>query len=143
LEVGRPDLQRIRFEARCQAWAESVGRISSVRDLTAEKVIGLLQNRWDWSVAGATMANTTGVVDAVISMGLNATLTRTLVGDAVIRSAGREVLVADGTRQARDRRLRDLDHVISRSNPYPFGSRLDLVTGCEVPVWPRDNEETQ
>lgn len=133
-QLGRSDLKRLRWEARCQDWAQRVGKITLVRDLTGDSAVRLMLDRWAWSRAGAAMGSTSTIVDSVIAMGLSATDTRTLVGDVTIRGAGRDVPVVDGTRTRREARLRELDQVFSDANPYPLGSRLDLVLGREVPV---------
>jgi hypothetical protein len=133
-QLDRPDLARLRWEARCQDWAKSVGKISYVHQLTGEAAIRLILDRWARSGAGKVMASGSTLVDVAISMGLSSTETRTLIGDAVMRGTGREMPVAKGTRLKRNARLRELDYVLSATNPYPFGSRLDFDLGIEVPI---------
>ena len=132
LESGRDDVACVRWEARCQDWAGRIGSIHTVRDLTAERVANLMVDRWEWSRAGTAIADERSLVDAVLSLDLDATAKRSLVGDAAQRAHGREVNVAPGTRRTRDKRMRDLDAVLSTSGPST--TRLDPDWGREVVV---------
>ncbi|MEX1264786.1 MAG: hypothetical protein WEE66_12800 [Actinomycetota bacterium] len=133
-ELGRPDLQVIRWEARCRAWTRQIGKITYGFDMTDALIEDLAKKRWEWSGAGAIMAGELTMITAVKSLGLSPVETEAVIGHALLRSAGEAVPLSKTTRLSREKRLRELGIVVAAGNPYPRGSFLDFTLGREVAV---------
>jgi hypothetical protein len=125
----------VRFEVQArQEWATKYGGLETVEDLANRGIHDLARNRWKWSAMGSEVTSISGMVSAVLSLGLTEHQTTTFVG-LLVRQAAFCPWAPSNSPAKKYRDLQGKLGIVVTARAFDslsFSSRLDWETGEEI-----------
>jgi hypothetical protein len=106
---GKAPRGTLRWEARCRKrWCRRYGSLSTVRDMTSNRLFTLAQNRWEWSGMGTEVCSATHLAHRINELHYSSPKKSRLLGDLVMQSVGIDVPMSNDRRSELNQCMREL-----------------------------------